>query len=182
MVRCVWDILHQFDAAVWWPFMLHRDEFTQWLQGRGHEVSSYEPAAFLGAPPVGWQLPVGRSTFVYRVSDDDSRTLTIVLFERQNPRTGLGSPFVDIVRFISLVKRSAAPVHTIQGRVEALEKRPKDSLENERIATFYQRYLAAYRTFVDAAGIEWFAGDLRTYVPPLRSEKKWLNCLPDGPL
>jgi type III secretion system regulator LcrR len=134
----------------------------------------YQPAGYLGLPPVGWQLPVGHSTFVYRVPEDESRSLIIVLFERQGERSGLASSFVDIVRFISLVKRSEAPIDTIEGRVEALEGRPRDSLESERIASFYQRYLAAYRTFV-RDGLEWFAGDLRTYVPPLRTEKNWLS-------
>jgi type III secretion system regulator LcrR len=154
--------------------MLKADSFTQWLRHRGMAPEPYAPAAYLGMPAVGWQIPVGHSVFVYRVPDDASRSLIIVLFERQGERSGLGSPFVDIVRFISLVKRSEAPIDTIEGRVEALQGRPQDSLEGERIAAFYQRYLAAYRTFV-RDGLQWFAGDLRKYVPPLRAERNWLS-------
>lgn len=153
---------------------LYRDPFTAWLELQGRAPGVYQPAGFLGDPPIGWKLRVGRSTFVYRVPPETPEMLVIILFERQGERSGLCSSFADIVRFISLAKRSGAPIDIIQGRVEALSWRPKDSLENERIAAFYQRYLAAYKTFV-RDGVAWFAGDLRKYVPPLKTDRMWLE-------
>ncbi|MGC3992200.1 MAG: hypothetical protein QM796_21400 [Chthoniobacteraceae bacterium] len=153
--------------------MLRSDPFTDWLRFRGTVPGVYQPAGYLGAPPIGWTLSVGHSDFVYRVPENEPQTLIIVLFVRNGERSGLRSPFADIVRFISLVKRSGAGIHTIQGRVDALADRPADSLENDRIAAFYQRYLAAYHLF-QQDGVDWFAGDLRTYVPPLLKDRQWL--------
>lgn len=128
----------------------------------------------MGDPPVGWKLPVGKSSFVYRVPPETPDTLIIVLFERNGDRTGLQSPFADIVRFISLVKKSQAAIRIIQGHVQPLEQRPEDSLSAEKIAAFYQRYLAAYKVFLKD-GVPWFAGNLTTYVPPLKADREWLT-------
>lgn len=155
-------------------FRLFRDPFTQWLASQDQEPEVYQPAGYLGRPPLGWKLTVGQSTLVYRVPAETPQTLIIVLFEKQQGRTGLRSPFRDIVRFISLVKHSGADIHCIQGHIEATGGRPADSLENEKIAAFYKRYLAANQLFVQN-DIEWVAGDLRTYVPPLAAERDWLK-------
>lgn len=154
-------------------FRLFRDSFTVWLESQGMTLSIYQPGGFLGRPPVGWKLTVGQSTLVYRVPEEAPQTLIIVLFERQNQRQGLRSAFADIVRFISLIKKSGVEIHRIQGHVEAVGDRPKDSLENAKIAAFYKRYLAANQLFIDN-DIEWVAGDLRTYVPPLSTDREWL--------
>lgn len=154
-------------------FRLFRDSFTVWLESQGMTLSIYQPGGFLGRPPVGWKLTVGQSTLVYRVPEEAPQTLIIVLFERQNQRQGLRSAFADIVRFISLIKKSGVEIYRIQGHVEAVGDRPKDSLENEKIAAFYKRYLAANQLFIDN-DIEWVAGDLRTYVPPLSTDREWL--------
>ncbi len=153
---------------------LSRDPFTTWLEEQKIPISVYQPAGFLGCPPLGWKITVGQSTFVYRVPPEDPRSLIIVLFERLSDRQGLRSPFADIVRFISLIKKSGADIHRIQGHVEAVSDRPRDSLEDARIAAFYKRYLAANQLFIDN-GVEWVAGDLRTYVPPLAADRQWLE-------
>jgi type III secretion system regulator LcrR len=153
---------------------LFRDPFTQWLEARNVPLAVHQPAGFLGYPPVGWKLTIGQSTLVYRVPEETPETLIIVLFEKQSERRGLRSPFADIVRFVSLVKKSGAPIHRIQGHVDALLDRPEDSLENAKLAAFYQRYLSAHQVFVEN-GIEWFAGDLRTFVPPLATDRRWLQ-------
>ena len=152
---------------------LYKDPFTLWLESRQMPPSIYQPAGFLGGPQLGWKLKIGRSSLVYRVPKETPESLIIVLFEREGERTGLRSPFADIVRFITLIKRSGLPFHTIQGHVDALDGRPEDSLQNEKIAAFYKRYLAANQLFVDN-GVEWVAGDLRTYVPPLAVDREWL--------
>ncbi|WP_075089281.1 hypothetical protein [Verrucomicrobium spinosum] len=106
--------------------------------------------------------------------------LLIVLFERLGDRKGLRSPFADFVRFISSVKRSGVPVHTIEGHVEALKGRPEDSLADEQIVTFYKRYLAANQLRVEN-GIEWVAGNLLSYVAPLSDIRKQDRATPPGP-
>ncbi len=153
---------------------LFRDPFTCWLEDQKIPLTVYQPAGFLGAPPVGWRVFLGHSSLVYRVPEESPQTLIIILFERQTDRQGLRSPFADIVRFISLIKKSGADIHRIQGHIEAVTDRPADSLENAKIVAFYKRYLAANQLFVDN-GVEWVAGDLRTYVPPLAADRGWLE-------
>ena len=148
-----------------------KDDFTLWLETHGTQPAIYQPAAQYGGPPVGWKIKIGQSTFVYRLPEDKPGVLIIALFERQGDRKGLRSPFTDFVRFISSVKRSGVPVHTIDGHVDALQGRPEDSLANEQIVAFYKRYLAANQLRVEN-GIEWVAGDLRTYVAPLSGVRK----------
>lgn len=155
-------------------FQLFRDPFTLWLESQHHVPEVYQPAGFLGRPPVGWKITVGQSTLIYRVPVETPQTLIIVLFERQQGRTGLRSPFRDIVRFISMVKRSGVDIQRIQGHVEATGDRPADSLENEKIAAFYKRYLGVKLLHVQNE-VEWVGGDLSPYVPPLAAERDWLR-------
>jgi type III secretion system regulator LcrR len=151
-------------------FQLYDDPFTQYLRQRGVAVGVYQPGGFLGFPPVGWRIQVGKSFFVYRVPEETPEILLIVLFEREGERNGLRSPFADIVRFISMVKKSKAPIHFIKGHVDVVSDRPADHLETDKIAAFYKRYLAAHHVSIEN-GIEWVAGDLGTYVPPLAAQR-----------
>lgn len=155
-------------------FQLFRDPFTLWLESQHQVPEVYQPAGFLGRPPVGWKITVGQSTLIYRVPVETPQTLIIVLFEKQQGRRGLRSPFRDIVRFISLVKRSGVNIQQIQGHIEATGDRPADSLENEKIAAFYKRYLGVNQLYVQNE-VEWVGGDLGTYVPPLAAERDWLK-------
>ncbi|HSJ04411.1 MAG: hypothetical protein ACAI34_24140 [Verrucomicrobium sp.] len=143
-----------------------KDDFTLWLEARGTALELYQPGAIYGAVPIGWKVKVGGSSFVYRLPAERPGVLIIVLFERLAPRKGLRSPFSDFVRFLSLIKKSGAAVHTIEGHVEALDGRPADSLVNEQIAAFYSRYLAA-GPVREVGGVEWYAGNLLTYEAPL---------------
>lgn len=151
--------------------LLPKDDFTLWLEAHGTQPTLYQPAARYGGAPVGWKIYIGQSSFVYRLPEDKPGVLLIVLFERLGDRKGLRSPFADFVRFISSVKRSGVPIHTIEGHVEALKGRPEDSLADEQIVTFYKRYLAANQLRVEN-GIEWVAGNLLTYVAPLSGVRK----------
>ena len=151
-------------------FRLYHDPFTKYLQEKGVEVKKYQPGGFLGFPALGWQIQVGRSTFVYRIPEEKPALLLIVLFERLGDRSGLLSPFSDFVRFITLIKKSGLPIDWIQGHVEATSDRPADSLLNDKISAFYKKYMLAHRTTIEN-GIEWVAGDLRTYVPPILSQR-----------
>lgn len=159
---------------------LYHDPFTQWLEREQISVSAYQPAAMFGAPPVGWQITVGRSTLVYRVPEEDPGLLIIVLFERQVTRKGLQSPFADIVRFLALVKKSAVGVVRVQGHVSAVSWRPEDSLENTQIGEFYRRYLGVEDLGVEN-GVEWVGGSLTTYIPPLATDRRWLDAPPAPP-
>ncbi|GEP43708.1 hypothetical protein [Brevifollis gellanilyticus] len=151
-----------------------RDRFTDWLHERGMPPKLYQPAAMLGAPPVGWEMTVGQSTLVYRVPEETPHLLIIVLFERQTQRNGLRSPFADIVRFLSLVKKADVGITDIKGHVSATSDRPADSLENEGILAFYRRYLKVVDLFVEN-DILWVGGTLLTYTPPLAAEREWLE-------
>ncbi len=151
-----------------------RDRFTDWLHERGSPPKLYQPAAMLGAPPVGWELTIGQSTLVYRIPEEIPNVLIIVLFERQTQRNGLRSPFADIVRFISLVKKANVGITDIRGHVSATSDRPADSLENEGILAFYRRYLGVVDHSIEN-GILWVSGSLLTYTPPLATEREWLE-------
>jgi hypothetical protein len=150
-----------------------RDLFTDWLHECGTVPKLYQPAAMLGAPPVGWEITVGQSTLVYRIPEETPNVLIIVLFERQTQRQGLRSPFADIVRFISLVKKADVGITDIKGHVSATSDRPADSLENESILGFYRRYLKVVDLIVENE-VLWVAGAMPTYVPPLAAEREWL--------
>jgi hypothetical protein len=141
-----------------------RDAFTRWLQQRdGADAATvYQPGAFLGAPPVGWQLTLGRTRFVYRVPDEAPDIFYIVRIERAEGRSGLHSPLYDMVRLLKLIKASDAPIRWIRGHVEPVKNRPADALPRERLIAFYQRYLTALNTGFEN-GVEWYGGDLTAF-------------------
>lgn len=151
--------------------LIPEDAFTLWLKGQGITPKVYSPAARFGGIPIGWQIPIGKSTFVYRLPPERPGVFIIILFERQGERSGLRSPFGDFVRLLSLIKRAGIGIHTIEGHVEAVKGRPADSLLNEQIVHFYKRYLLASQVRVENE-VEWVAGDLTTYVPPLAAARK----------
>jgi len=143
-----------------------KDPFTQWLATQGIEADVYQPGGIFGCPPMGWQIRLRRSSIAYVVPQDKPDTLIVIMFEREQSRRGLGSPFADFVRFVSLVKNSGSGVTRIRGRVEASEGRPKDSLEKERIAGFYRSYLGGTDT-LDGTDVEWVVGELEGLELPL---------------
>ncbi len=147
---------------------LYDDPFTAWLEARGMVVEVYQPGGFLGRPPVGRKITVGQSTIVYRIIEEKSDDLIVVLLERQGERSGLKSPFADFARFIALVKKSGVPIKSIRGHVDVLGSLPEDHVSTALIGAFYRRYLAATHEFVEN-GIEWVSGDLTKHIPPLRS-------------
>lgn len=144
--------------------MLPRDAFTLWLEEHQPHAppSVYQPGGFLGAPPIGWQLTVGRTRFVYRVPPESPDILYIVLIERGTARQALHSPFSDLVRLLQLIQRSAAGIRWIRDHVEPSKRRPADALSRERILAFYQRYLTTVSIGCDH-GLEWFGGDLSAF-------------------
>ncbi|HEY1052424.1 MAG TPA: hypothetical protein VGE39_21790 [Prosthecobacter sp.] len=146
---------------------LFKDRFTQWLETQGQKVEVYQPGGIFGCPPMGWQLHLRSSSIAYVVRQEQADTLHIILLEReQEQRRGLGSPFADFVRFVSLVKKSAAGIVRIQGRVLASERGPDDKLEAERIASFYHRHLGGK----DVSGgpeVTWLVGELEGLEMPL---------------
>ncbi len=148
-----------------------KDPFTQWLETQGIHAEVYQPGGIFGFPPMGWQLKLRRSSIAYVVREDKPDTLLVIMFEREQSRAGLGSPFADFVRFVSLVKNSCSGVTRIQGRVEASEDRPKDSLEKQRIAGFYRNYLGGIDS-MEGTDVEWVVGELEELVLPLPSVSK----------
>ena len=148
-----------------------RDPFTLWLSEQNRAPTLYQPAAMLGAPPVGWQMTLGQSTFVYRVPKETPHLLIIVLFERKTQRSGLRSPFADIVRFLALIKKAEVGITHIQGHVAAVRDRPEDSLEDEQILAFYRRYLKVVDLFTEDDTL-WVGGPLKPFVPPLAAQKE----------
>lgn len=160
-------------------YKLYDDPFTAWLEARGTVVEIYQPGGFMGRPPVGRKITVGRSTIVYRIIEEKPDDLIVVLLERQGERSGLRSPFADFAKFVALVKKSGAPIRNIRGHVDVLSQLPEDHASTERIAAFYKRHLAASHEFVEN-GIEWVSGDLTTHVPPLSSGQSILD-QPEAP-
>lgn len=140
------------------------DRFTLWL--RAHPAAPqpevYQPAAFLGAPPIGWQIVVGRTRFVYRVPRDAPDILYVVLIERAVSRAALHSPLRDMVRLLQWIQQSDASIRWIRGHVEPVARRPPDALSRERLIAFYERYLTAVSTGVEN-GVEWYGGDLTRF-------------------
>jgi hypothetical protein len=141
-----------------------RDAFTLWLEQHGPVAAPkiYQPGGFFGAPPVGWQIVVGRTTFVYRVPPETPDVLYIVLIERGAGRQALHSPFADMVRLLRLIQHSATGIRWIRGHVEPTKTRPANALSRERILAFYQRYLTTVSVGFEN-GIEWFGGDLAAF-------------------
>lgn len=111
---------------------------------------------------MGWQIVVGRTSFVYRVPPEASHIFYVVLIERAIGRQGLHSPFTDMVRLLQLIQRSGAGIQWIRGHVEPSKRRPQDALSRERIIAFYRRYLTAVSTGFEN-GLEWYGGDLTTF-------------------
>jgi hypothetical protein len=144
--------------------MFPRDAFTLWLElQRPHAPPKiYQPAGFLGAPPVGWEITIGRTRFVYRIPAESPDVFYIVLIERSAARSALHSPLADMVRLLQLVQRSGAGIRWIRGHVEPTKNRPADALPRERLLAFYQRYLTTVSIGFDR-GIEWFGGDLTAF-------------------
>lgn len=143
---------------------LHVDAFTRWAQAQrpSDPPVAYNPAAFLGAHPIGWQMTIGRTRFVYRVPVEAPDVFYVVLIERGVARTALHSPFADMVRLLQTVQTSNAGIRWIRGHVEPTKRRPADALARERILAFYRRYLTAVHDGVEN-GIEWFGGDLTQF-------------------
>lgn len=142
----------------------HRDAFTLWLESQvpPRSPTLYQPAGFLGAPPVGWQLTVGRTRFVYRVPEQQRDVFYVVLIERDDARVGLHSPLADMVRLLQLVQQSGAGIRWIRGHVEPTSDRPCDALTRERLLAFYTRYLTTVADGVED-GVAWYGGDLTTF-------------------
>ncbi len=153
------------------------DRFTQWLlvSPAAPQPSLYQPGAFLGAPPLGWKISLGRTHFVYRVPADAADVFYIVRIERAVGRTALHSPFLDLVRLLHLVQTSDCGIRWIRGHVEPVKDRPTDALSRERILAFYQRYLTAVHDGVEN-GIAWYGGDLTTF--SWQSEKRKVRLTP----
>lgn len=150
--------------------MIAPDVFTVWLQQHQPHAAPklYQPAGFLGAAPVGWQVLIGRTPFVYRVPAETPDVFYIVRIERSE-RHALHSPFIDMVRLLQLIQRSQAGIRWIRGHVEPTRNRPADALSRERILAFYRRYLTAVSFGVEN-GIEWYGGDLTAF--SWRAEKR----------
>jgi hypothetical protein len=144
--------------------MAHLDAFTFWLQQNQPQAAPklYQPGGFLGAPPVGWELTVGRTKFVYRVPVEAPDVFYIVLIERGAERDGLRSSLLDMVRLLQLVQQSATGIRRIRGHVEPVKHRPADALSRDRLLAFYRRYLTAVSVGVEN-GVEWFGGDLTAF-------------------
>lgn len=143
---------------------MHRDAFTLWLQENAPDLNPrvYQPGAFLGAPPIGWRIVIGRTAFVYRVPHDTPDVFYVVLIERASKRLALHSPFRDFVRLLTLIKQSGSGIRWIRGHVEPTSDRPSDALSRERILAFYRRYLTAVSIGCEN-GIEWYAGDITAF-------------------
>jgi Type III secretion system regulator (LcrR) len=146
------------------PF--YRDRFTEILDESGWKPSIYQPAAYLGGPPVGWRIEIGPTEFVYRVPEESPDTLIVVLIRRLEQRSGLRSSMAAFVYFLSLVKAGNCGIRWIIGCVEPTSDRPADSLAAKRIAAFYLGYLKSW--MISEPNREgWIRGDLSTFVPPV---------------
>ena len=160
------------------------DRFTQWLQATpaAPQPLLYQPGAFLGAAPLGWQIDLGRTQFVYRVPIESPDVFYIVRIERASGRHALHSPFIDMVRLLQLIKTSESGIRWIRGHVEPTKNRPADALARERILAFYRRYLTAVSVGSEN-GIEWYGGDVTAFswkhekrkIRPLPAERTHLN-------
>lgn len=148
-----------------------KDRFTQWLETQGMTPEIYQPGGIFGYPPMGWQLHLRRASIAYVVQQQQPDTLHIILLERQHGRRGLGSPFADFVRFVALIKKSAAGIARIQGRVMPSELGPDDRLEAARIASFYHRHLGG-KDVPDGPEGTWLVGELDGLPMPLSSARE----------
>ena len=147
-----------------------KDPFTEWLECQGLKPRHYQPGGIFGAPPLGWQIAIGQSTIVYRVPKETPYLLIIVLIEREKQRSGLRSPFADIVRFLLLVRRGETGITEIHGHIAAVSWRPTDSLDDERLHAFYRRHLGVQDLHVKN-GVLWVGGPLAPFVPPLSAHR-----------
>ena len=148
-------------------FQLHLDPFTRWLEGQGTKPGVYQPGAMFGSPPLGWQISVGRSSVVYRVDPADPATLILVLIEREKTRTGLHSPFGDLIRFLKLLHQSQTGITHVNGHINAVSWRPDDSLDTPRMKPFYVKHLGGHY-FTDETGTEWVRGSVELALRMLR--------------
>jgi len=138
---------------------LFKDRFTEWLMAQGTPPSVYQPGGLLGYPPMGWQVKVRGTAIVYVVRKEEPEVLLIIMFEREQNRRGLTSPFADLIRFLRLLEESKAGVTHVTGRIHAIEGRGADSLDTERMKPFYVKHLGGqYR--IDKQGIEWVRGSV----------------------
>lgn len=138
---------------------LFKDRFTQWLEAQGTPPEIYQPGGIFGCPPMGWQLSQRGTAIVYVVRKEEPGTLHIIMFEREQNRKGLASPFATLVRFLRLIQRSESGITHVTGRINAIEGRPADSLETERMKPFYTEHLGGHY-MTDEQGIEWVRGSV----------------------
>lgn len=138
---------------------LFKDRFTEWLIAQSTPPSVYQPGGLLGYPPMGWEVKMKHCAIAYVVRPKEPETLVIIMFERGPRRSGLNSSFKDMIRFLSLVSQSDAGITHVTGRIHAIEGRPSDSLETQRMRPFYQTYLGG-EYFTDETGVEWVRGSL----------------------
>ncbi|MBB5037706.1 hypothetical protein [Prosthecobacter dejongeii] len=149
---------------------LFKDRFTEWLITQGTPPSVYQPGGLLGYPPMGWEVKMKHCAIAYVVRPKDPATLVIIMFEREQRRSGLDSPFMDMIRFLSQVRRSDAGITHVTGRIHAIEGRPSDSLETQRMRPFYQIHLGG-EYFTDETGVEWVRGSLEKAFEGLKRKK-----------
>ncbi|WP_166647244.1 hypothetical protein [Prosthecobacter fusiformis] len=138
---------------------LFKDRFTQWLEAQGTPPEIYQPGGIFGCPPMGWQHTQHGTSIVYVVQKDEPEVLHIIMFEREQGRAGLGSPFARLIRFLRLLHRSDSGITHVTGRINAIEGRPADSLETARMKPFYVKHLSGHY-FTDDQGIEWVSGSV----------------------
>ena len=138
---------------------LFKDLFTQWLEARGTPPEIYQPGGFFGCPPMGWQHTQRGTAIVYVVRKEEPETLHIIMFEREHNRKGLVSPFATLIRFLRLLYLSESGITHVTGRINAIEGRPADSLDTERMMPFYVRHLRGHY-MTDEHGIKWVRGSV----------------------
>ncbi|GAA5149663.1 hypothetical protein GCM10023213_47670 [Prosthecobacter algae] len=148
-----------------------KDCFTQWLEAQGSPPEIYQPGGFFGCPPMGWQHTQRGTAIVYVVRKEEPETLHIIMFEREQNRKGLGSPFATLIRFLRLIQRSDSGITHVTGRINAIEGRPADSLETERMKPFYTAHLGGHY-FTDEQGIEWVRGSVAVALETLASTRE----------
>jgi len=138
---------------------LFKDRFTQWLEAQGTPPEIYQPGGIFGCPPMGWQITLRGTSIVYGVRKEEPETLHIIMFEREQNRKGLISPFATMIRFLRLLHLSDSGITHVTGRIHAIEGRPADSLDTERMKPFYVEHLGGHY-FTDSNGTEWVRGSL----------------------
>jgi hypothetical protein len=124
-----------------------------------------------GCPPIGWQHTLRGTSIVYAVRPEQPETLHIIMFEREQDRAGLGSPFAGLIRFLRLIHRSDSGVTHITGRINAIEGRPSDSLTTERMKPFYVEHLGGHY-ITDEQGTEWVRGSVAGALEASKKSKR----------